>query len=72
MSEQQWGNGLEAQEKNCPKPEIWDVLPIRQWLKTCVGDRKEMRDKEKQGQKSEARQRNWKEGSKKMGKEVRE
>lgn len=72
MSEQQWGNGLGAQEKNSPKPDIWDVLPISQWLKTCVGDRKEMRDKEKQGQNSEVRQRNWKEGIKRMEKEVRE
>lgn len=55
MSSQQWGNGRGAQE-NSPKPEICKVGHQRQWLKICVGDSKEMRDKERQGQNSEARQ----------------
>lgn len=48
MSSQQWGNGHRA-EQNSPKPEICKVGHLRQWLKPCIEDSKEMTGRGKTG-----------------------
>lgn len=57
-----------SEERTSPKPEIWDVPHMRQWLNTCVRESKERRDKERTD--AAATQRNWKEGGKRLEKKA--